>query len=152
MRAEVFYSRATDAEIHKSTFRSNSASSGGGFYSSSVSVYDSRIIDNLSSETGAGFSTSGGSNGASVVNSFIIGNVNTKEGVAFRHCGGGFYARTLNLVNSVVIRNVSAEGGAFCASYNVRINNSLLAKNSSGISIDSGGNYIINSIFFWKRQ
>ena len=143
-----FYSRATDAEIHKSTFRSNSASSGGGFYSSSVSVYDSRIIDNLSSETGAGFSTSGGSNGASVVNSFIIGNVNTKEGVAFRHCGGGFYARTLNLVNSVVIRNVSAEGGAFCASYNVRINNSLLAKNSSGISIDSGGNYIINSIFF----
>ena len=146
-RGGGFYS-SSPTEVTESTFRSNSAPTGGGFYAGSISVSESRIIDNRSSQTGAGFSTSPGHGGSAVTNSYISGNVNSNELDTYVYCGGGFYARNVELINTVMLGNSSLIGGTFCSQSRVKIYNSLFGKNSTGIQVTNGSdNYIFNSVF-----
>ena len=149
VRGGGFFSRASGTEIKDNVITNNQAETGGGFYSSTAILSNSLINNNSSSKKGAGFSTSTGSYGSTVTNSIITGNVNSNDLDESSYCGGGFYARVVSINNSIIKNNVSLKGGTFCSEYDVVINNSVLANNSSGIQVDDRyeGNYIYNSIF-----
>ena len=142
------------------TFIGNSASYGGGFYtsssfhwhipppsipssinrplysvvaSSSSTSYSSSVLSSSSSSTSFAFSV--------VINSTFIGN-------SAKYDGGGFYSDYVALLNSILRDNQASKGSSFYVNYNLNATNNILTNNSNGIYINSGEtNNIYNTIF-----
>lgn len=150
------YYNSSIAKITKSIFTENKAGSGGGVYSPRVHIYDSQFIRNSAVQGGGFFSWELGfhveANSDIIKKSLFDGNVAQSE-------GGGFFsdgAYTLEIINSDIVNNVSAQGGGFYSrSRKTKINNSRIKKNkatSNGGGFSSGNTIIENSIISENKK
>jgi predicted outer membrane repeat protein len=141
-------------KVENSTFQNNSAGNTGGAIASSA--YLTEIIQSSFTGNFSGYQIESGYGGAiatynltSVFNSIFSENNATYGGAIF--CKSSV-SQPLTVVNSIIINNNAYDGGAIYSEYTMHATNNLIALNSSGVYIDSGGSpsytsTIYNSIF-----
>lgn len=141
------YGGDIDYLINDVTFQGNIAlSAGGGFFGAASNrnyTYNAKVIDSkfLSNRAEGGGGGGFYSRSTDVLNSVFYDNYSADS-------GGGFYGGG-NVVSSIFDGNSSEnEGGAF-ASYPIKLFNSIVKSNSSGVysTFGTDQNYIVNNIF-----
>ncbi len=123
--------------IFNSTISENSARYGGGIRNNigNLTVTNSTISGNLASTNGGGIHNRYGS--LTVTNSTISSNLASINGGGINNAGTGTGSENVTVTNSTITNNLASNlGGGIYNSGNLNLGNSIVAKNTSADSFD----------------